>query len=511
MTYQPLEVVRRAKLCGWEVSKVESRVGLIFVLYNIVLSSYTVVIMASTYFTIPSFARAKKNKEDLEKKNPQEPVLNDEDEKFLEKQLTTDEVTQQSKEIPAAKIADDGEEKEATKEEQEQAGGSVVVPETTPGTGDGTQEIEKQETEQTTEPKPEQQSEEASYDDVMKEKAAERVKARKAKRNKSFDLPSQEEAEAATKGFPTGTEQDTNSSPTEKRPWSSYLSNATSKFKKADTTSPPGSSDSAGDGRTWGEYASTYVPSMPNVSLPNWMSKDKDSQHTPVYNEDGTVNEEATKEQQEREVSVLLDNLNLSSINNRVFAFSAETQKIYERFAQCLKDIINGVPTAYDDMDKLMKEAGPKLEAQFKSMPPFVQTLVKSLPMRLGSTLGPELMAAASEKPGADMKSRLAAASQPGASGAASSGINLASSTTTEKAEDGTVKKKRRIPGLKSLVGEKSAVATMLRSCVSFLQTRFPFLVSTTNVAMSLAVFSKFSLCLATHADGLCVCSLVGD
>jgi hypothetical protein len=466
--------------------------------------------MASTYFTIPSFARAKKNKEDLEKKNPQEPVLKDEDEKFLEKQLTSDEVAQQSQEIPAAKITDDGEEKEATKKEQEQAGGSIAVPETTPETGDGTQEAGEQKQEPELESQQQQQGEGASYDDVMKEKAAERVKARKAKRNKSFELPSQEEAEAATRGFNAQTEQEANSSPTEKKPWSSYLSTATAKFKKSDnTTSPPGSSDS--DGRTWGQYASTYVPSMPNVSLPNWMSKDKDSQHLPVYNEDGTINEEATKEQEEREVSVLLDNLNLSSINNRVFAFSAETQKIYERFAQCLKDIINGAPTAYEDMDKLMKEAGPKLEAQFKNMPPFVQTLVKSLPMRLGSTLGPELMAAASEKPGADMKSRLAAASQPGSSDAANSGINLASTTTTEKAEDGTVKKKRRIPGLKSLVGEKSAVATMLRSCVNFLQTRFPFLVSTTNVAMSLAVFSKSLSRIATHADMLCLCFLVGD
>ena len=67
-----------------------------------------------------------------------------------------------------------------------------------------------------------------------------------------------------------------------------------------------------------------------------------------------------------------------------------------------------------------------------------------------------------------------------------------------EKAEDGTEKKKRRIPGLKSLVGEKSAVATMLRSCVNFLQTRFPFLASTTNVAMSLAVFSESGLCLVS-------------
>jgi hypothetical protein len=440
--------------------------------------------MASTYFTIPSFAKAKKNKEDLEKTNPQEPVLKDDDEKFLHTQISSDQVEQQTQDAPAAKITDDGQEKEVSKEEQEQAGGSVVVPETAPETGDGANEAAKQG--------------DPSYDDVMKERAAARVKARKEKKKQSFSLPSQEEAEAATRGF---NEQD--NSPTEKRTWANYLSSVTPSLKRD------------GDGQTWSQYASAYVPSMPNMSnvtLPSLKRKDKDSQPNIVYNDDGTVNEEATKEQQEREVSVLLDNLNLSSINNRVFAFSAETQKIYERFAQCLKDIINGAPTAYEDMDKLMREAGPKIEAQFQSMPPFVQTLVKALPMRIGSTLGPELLAAASEKPGADMKSRLAAASQPGA---ADAGINLASTATStstaEKKEDGTQKQKRRIPGLKSLVGEKSAVATMLRSCVNFLQTRFPFLASTTNVAMSLAVFSK-SLSLLTTQTNSCVrTAVVGD
>lgn len=445
--------------------------------------------MASTYFTTPSFSRAKKNKEDLEKTNPQEPVLKDDDEKFLNSQISSDQVENQGQNVPAAKVTDAGEEKEATNEEREQAGGSVVVPETMPDAGDGMNETQEQQ-------------EEPGYDDVMKENAAARVKARKEKKKQSMELPSQEEAEAATRGFNAQAEQD--SSPTEKRPWSSYLSSITPKLNMS------------GDGQTWSQYASAYVPSMPNmpnipnVTLPTLKRKDKDSQPNIVYNEDGTVNEEATKEQQEREVSVLLDKLNLSNINNRVFAFSAETQKIYERFAQCLKDIINGAPTAYEDMDKLMREAGPKLEAQFQSMPPFVQTLVKSLPMRMGSTLGPEFLAAASEKPGADMQSRLAAASQPGA---ADSGINLAStpSTATEKTEDSKQKKKRRIPALKSLVGEKSTVAAMLRSCVHFLQTRFPFLAATTNVAMSLAVFSKSFPFRVSHADTPCSIFLVGD
>lgn len=454
--------------------------------------------MASSYFTVPSFARAKKNKEDLEKTNPQEPVLSDDDQKFFDKQVESEEATQEVKNAPQSTITDDGEEKEASNKQNDQAGdnaGQAIVPETQP------------QSEETVEP-----AEEQSYDDVMKEKAAERVKQRKAKKSQSMNLPSQEEAEAATRGFSEQAAQDSANTQSQKRTWASYLPSVRPSSKKSDDAPKEGET-SPTEQRTWTQYASSYVP-----AIPTWKSnksKDADASAEPVYNEDGTINEEETREKQEREVSVLLDNLNMSAINNRVFAFSGETQKYYERFAQVLKDIINGAPTAYDDMDKLMREAGPKLEQQFQSMPPFVQTLVKSLPMRVGSTLGPELMAAASEKPGNDIKTKLAAASQPGAGAsadAAAAGVsNIDMATTTEKTSDGTEKKKRRIPGLKGLVSEKGTVAGMLRSVVTFLQTRFPFLASTTNVVMSLAVFSKSFPDTASYADPWVLDIVVGD
>lgn len=134
-------------------------------------------------------------------------------------------------------------------------------------------------------------------------------------------------------------------------------------------------------------------------------------------------------------------------------------------------------------MDKLFREAGPKLEQQFKSMPPFVRTLVKSLPAKFGSTLGPEILAVASEKPGADLD-------MAGRPTTADSGINIPVDEDVQGKDK--EKKKRRIPGLRSLLSKEGAVASMLRNVVNFLQTRFPFLASTTNVAMSLAVFSKF-------------------
>jgi hypothetical protein len=475
--------------------------------------------MASSYFTLPSFARAKQHKEDLERTNPQDPVLKDEDEKFLNKQISTDEAAPQEsqEDATATQIADDGEAKEVPKEE---AGGDMVVPETQPEDKDGSNDgnvpdPEEQDPSQLDAPK--ESTGDGSYDNALKDKAAEAKKARKAKKDRGMELPSQQDAEAATHGFNAQLDQQQEQSRGAKRTWSSYIPSVRPGSRKgadtstqqqqtsSDATKAEGeSTEQTSEGsqdqqqRTWTQYASSYVPSWPSKARKP-KKEDPDSKLQPVYNEDGTINETATEEQQQREVSVLLDNLNMSTINNRVFPLTEETQKLYGRFAQCLKDIINGAPTAYEDMDKLMKEAGPKLEEQWKQMPPFVQTLVKSLPARMGSVVGPEVLAmAATEKPNDDMKRRMEAASKPSA-GAADSGINIPSSSTEidggKKEGEGDEKKsKRKIPGVKSLVGEKSAVASMLRSVVNFLQTRFPFLASTTNVVMSLAVFSKSSI-----------------
>jgi hypothetical protein len=171
---------------------------------------------------------------------------------------------------------------------------------------------------------------------------------------------------------------------------------------------------------------------------------------------------EATTEQED--MSSILDQLNLSAVNNRAFSFSKESQKLMEEFTQILKDIVNGVPTAYDDLEKLLTRSEGQLTKLFAAMPPFLQTLVKSLPAKMTATLGPEFLAATSEKPGFDGK---AAASSAGMV-------------------------KRKIPSLKSLVAQRGAVVTMLRSILNFLKLRFPAVLTGTNVLMSLAVFRMY-------------------
>jgi hypothetical protein len=470
----------------------------------------------SSYFTLPSFARAKKNTEELEKTNPTKPVLNDADEKFLTKIASQDNAAPEAvQDQTPVQITDDGQEKELPKSDAAADGATspdqIAVPATQPEEATVGAEEKKDEDEPKGFGKEESDATETAPDppEVTPGDGANDAKPKKSKKKDTFDLPSQEEAEAATRGFNSeqamkASEADKSQQQGEKRTWASYLPNLSksqtlnkdeaageSKFSEekdaqgADSSAAANKTTQAMDqARSWAQYASTYIPStsaLPSIPAPSTWSfaNKKEFRAEPVLNEDGTVNEEATKEKQEKEVSVLLDNLSLSNINNRVFSFSAESQKYYDRFTQVLKDTLNGAPTAYEDMDKLMKDAGPTLEKHFNSMPPFVQTLVKSLPAKLGATLGPELMAAASEKPGNDMKARMESTNKSDASAGPSE----------PKADQ---KKKRKIPGLKTLTSSNGVVASILRNIVTFLQTRFPFLVSTTNVVMSLAVFSKF-------------------
>lgn len=175
--------------------------------------------------------------------------------------------------------------------------------------------------------------------------------------------------------------------------------------------------------------------------------------------------EQQEAEKEKRELTQILDELNLSAVNNRVFSFSKESEELFHKFSLVLKDVVNGVPTAYDDLEKLFTDYEGQLKKMYASLPPFLQNLVKSLPAKITATLGPEILAAQAEKPGFDAKQKAAA----------SSGFK------------GKFKKSA-IPSLKSLVSAQGAVATMLRSILQFLKLRFPAVLTGTNVVMSLAV-----------------------
>ncbi|KAF2644595.1 hypothetical protein P280DRAFT_465897 [Massarina eburnea CBS 473.64] len=169
-------------------------------------------------------------------------------------------------------------------------------------------------------------------------------------------------------------------------------------------------------------------------------------------------------EKENADITAILDDLNLSAVNNRVFSFTKESEELFAKFTLVLKDIVNGAPTAYDDLQKLFTDYDSQLKKMYGGLPPFLQNMVKSLPAKITATLGPEILAAQAEKPGFDAKAKAA-----GSAGKSKF-------------------RKPKLPSLKNLLTVEGAVATMLRSILNFLKLRFPAVLTGTNVVMSLAV-----------------------
>ncbi|KAJ9645887.1 hypothetical protein H2199_002930 [Coniosporium tulheliwenetii] len=250
----------------------------------------------------------------------------------------------------------------------------------------------------------------------------------------------------------------------------------------------------------------SYIPAMPTMptmpampAIPSYHFKHKDKEQTADdlkdaaedvkkgegvdLKEDGKVDKKEAKKE-DQDLGSILDRLNLAAVNNRVFSFSKESQELMEKFKQVLMDIVNGAPTAYDDLEKLLRDSDGQLQKMYGNLPPFLKTLIKSLPAKMTGTLGPELLAAASEKRGFDAKAAAAA--------------------TESDTEEGDKKKvkKSRVPPLKKLVSQQGAVASMLRSILNFLQLRFPMFITGTNVLMSLAVFLLLFVFWYCHKRG---------
>ena len=178
--------------------------------------------------------------------------------------------------------------------------------------------------------------------------------------------------------------------------------------------------------------------------------------------DDTPIDLEAKKEADD--MAMVLEQLNLAAVDNRVFSMSKETQELLQQFNQVLKDLINGVPTAYRDLESLLTNGDKQIQKTYNSLPSFLQKLVEKLPETMTKGLGPEMMAAA-------------------ASRASGYGINLQKSGKAA----GTAAKFMKTPSLADLVGKPGAITSMLRSIMQFLKTRFPAFAGV-NVLWTLAL-----------------------
>ncbi len=164
----------------------------------------------------------------------------------------------------------------------------------------------------------------------------------------------------------------------------------------------------------------------------------------------------------------VLDNLNLSARNNRAFSMSTESTELVRKFTVVLKDLVNGVPTAVDDLHRLLDDPNGTLARSFDKLPNSIKKLVMQLPTKLTSTLAPEILAVAAESQGIKHED--------------SSGAGLKSTA-----------KSLLVPkNLAELVTKPGAIISMLKAIMNALKVRWPAFIGT-NVLWSVALFGRFT------------------
>ncbi|KAH7160295.1 hypothetical protein B0J13DRAFT_540919 [Dactylonectria estremocensis] len=189
--------------------------------------------------------------------------------------------------------------------------------------------------------------------------------------------------------------------------------------------------------------------------------------------------EDITAEEAEREKDDLgnvLDRLNLQAKNNKIISLSNESSDLLQRFTNIFKDLVNGVPTACNDLTKLFDDRDGAINRGFEKLPSSLQKLVTQLPEKLTTSLAPELLAAAAESQGLK-----AEAAELGAKEAA---------------------KKLFMPqNLAELVTKPGAIVSMLKAIVNALKLRWPAVMGT-NVVWSVALFLLMFVLWYCHKRG---------
>ncbi|KAI0011621.1 hypothetical protein F4779DRAFT_572611 [Xylariaceae sp. FL0662B] len=187
--------------------------------------------------------------------------------------------------------------------------------------------------------------------------------------------------------------------------------------------------------------------------------------------------QEAHKEKSD--IAEVLDDLDLSAQNNKAFSLSKESAEMVRRFTQVLKDIVNGVPTAYGDLVNLIEDRDGILARNYEKLPKSLKKLVAQLPEKLTSTLAPELLAVAAE----------------------SQGLSSKGGDGDEGGLKGAARRFLTPHNLRELVTKPGAVVGMLKAIVNVLKTRWPAFIGT-NVLWSVAVFLLLSVLWYCHKRG---------
>ncbi|CAK7222608.1 hypothetical protein SBRCBS47491_004920 [Sporothrix bragantina] len=162
-----------------------------------------------------------------------------------------------------------------------------------------------------------------------------------------------------------------------------------------------------------------------------------------------------------------------SKANKFAVSLSAESTELVRRFVTVLKDLVNGVPTAGNDLKSLLDDRDGTLARGFERLPSSLRKLVSQLPSKLTSSLAPELLAAA----------------------AASQGIKY----EEEKAAGGGFKTGAKT--LLPLLTKPNAIVKMLKAIMNALKLRWPAFIGTSAI-WSVALFLLLFVLWYCHKRG---------
>ncbi|KAB5577847.1 hypothetical protein GE09DRAFT_1214054 [Coniochaeta sp. 2T2.1] len=186
-------------------------------------------------------------------------------------------------------------------------------------------------------------------------------------------------------------------------------------------------------------------------------------------------------DREKADLSRVLDDLNLSARNNTAFSLSADSTELVRRFTLILKDLVNGVPTAVNDLTTLLDDPDGKLAKNYEKLPKSLKKLVTQLPEKLSKSLAPELLAVAAEAQG------------------------LGKADAGSKEGDGGLKgaaKRLFLPkNLAEMVTKPGAIVGMLRGIMNALKMRWPAFIGT-NVLWSVALFLLLFVLWYCHKRG---------
>ncbi|KIH88890.1 hypothetical protein SPBR_07217 [Sporothrix brasiliensis 5110] len=162
-----------------------------------------------------------------------------------------------------------------------------------------------------------------------------------------------------------------------------------------------------------------------------------------------------------------------SKANKFAVSLSAESAELVRRFVLVLKDLVNGVPTAADDLKSLLDDRDGALARGFERLPSSLRKLVSQLPGKLTSSLAPELMAAA----------------------AASQGVAY------EAEKEGVTAKGAAKTMLLPLLTKPNAIVKMLKAIMNALKLRWPAFIGTSAI-WSVALFLLLFVLWYCHKRG---------